>query len=363
MGGAHVCGATHYYPAPDNAQEVASVAVSHSGDSIAVALLSGAGIIHPGALSHTGAARPGRAAHMLLGHEDALTGIAWAPGDRRVATSSLDRTVRVWCAGTGRCLHVLMRAGRQVGRRLQVPQRCSGGTTFDVVVEGQKGTVGPGELVSPGSRPSIRPFPAGTRVFKVLVPKLPLIAIEHALATGGATVFDRPEGDAEGVWSWGGRARLGGVEVGCLEEGEAIILPPPPPPEGKLTLSGQAAAERARRWEQRGRLLLSQEIYYEAPYPIPHSWDRTLALYEMDQGIHLEKPRPLLGRPTVAAGPLTRDRRRVTLKVCARVCVFCLLFVTYPPIGPIKQFGCICTEFVGFLFAEREPRYAVCRVR
>jgi WD40 repeat protein len=41
------------------------------------------------------------------GHEDAVNGVAWSPGGRRIATASDDRTARVWDAETGAELAVL----------------------------------------------------------------------------------------------------------------------------------------------------------------------------------------------------------------------------------------------------------------
>jgi WD40 repeat protein len=354
LGRRSACVGVRHYPALDAAQEVSMVACSYSGKRLAIALLSGVAVLHDDASLQPAGADAGahgeeRGAEsevgsqlMLVGkHTDALTAVQWAPGDERVATSSLDGTICIWCTASGLCLQELKRTVQTPGkgRTLRVPQRCCAGSWFDVVVDGGVGVHDGGELVIPGSRPSIQPLPRGTRVFEVVVPELPLVGVETSTRmrmnskgegcadmTAAPTVFETSGGDDDGVGAWGARARPLGVELGCLELGEAIVLPPTPTPSGEGSTSGAgvmaaAARDRMARWEKHGRLMVPH-VCYQVPLPIPHSWDRTLRLYEMDQGIHLTAPRPCLGHPTVAAGPLPRNGARVTVSTVPQNTVF-----------------------------------------
>ncbi|KAJ7874426.1 quinon protein alcohol dehydrogenase-like superfamily [Mycena leptocephala] len=49
----------------------------------------------------------------LAGHTDAIMWAETSPGDKVVATSSWDRTVRIWSMGTGELLHILQGADNQ----------------------------------------------------------------------------------------------------------------------------------------------------------------------------------------------------------------------------------------------------------
>ena len=43
----------------------------------------------------------GRELHSLLGHEDAVWGVAFSPDGRRIATARRDRSIRLWDVATG----------------------------------------------------------------------------------------------------------------------------------------------------------------------------------------------------------------------------------------------------------------------
>jgi len=49
-----------------------------------------------------------------VGHAQSVMGIAWSPDGRRLATGSLDCTVRIWDSETGRELGVIGRHDRPV---------------------------------------------------------------------------------------------------------------------------------------------------------------------------------------------------------------------------------------------------------
>ena len=99
-------------------------------------------------------------------------------------------------------------------RPVVVPRRCHAGASFGVVVGRDTPRA---ETVVPGANPCIEPLPPGTRVFEVLAPTAPLLAVEKEAQEGAAA--DGAEG-----------ARVRGVRrwevVGQLQRGEALVLPP-----------------------------------------------------------------------------------------------------------------------------------------
>ena len=42
--------------------------------------------------------------HTLEGHERWINRIAWSPDGNKIASTSYDRTVRIWCAETGKLI-------------------------------------------------------------------------------------------------------------------------------------------------------------------------------------------------------------------------------------------------------------------
>ena len=194
------CASAAYYPSLGDAEEVAAVAAAHSLDCVAVALLNGEAVLHYGvsapAAIASGGSDGGRRV-VLRGHDDALTAAAWSPDDSVVATASLDRTVRIWCERTAACLHTLTRTGLQPSTqglepgRVVVPRRCQSGTQFDVVAA--RGT-SRAEIAIPGGNPSVEVLPAGSRVFEVVAPCVPIVAVEKAppcKANAGGMLADR----------------------------------------------------------------------------------------------------------------------------------------------------------------------------
>jgi WD40 repeat protein len=54
----------------------------------------------------------GRLLRLLHGHPDTVLSAVFSPDSRRIATAALDRTVRIWEAGTGKeLIRLLVRNG------------------------------------------------------------------------------------------------------------------------------------------------------------------------------------------------------------------------------------------------------------
>ncbi len=45
--------------------------------------------------------------HTLRGHQDVITQLAWSPNGTRIASSSKDRTIKIWAADSGELLQEL----------------------------------------------------------------------------------------------------------------------------------------------------------------------------------------------------------------------------------------------------------------
>jgi len=292
----------------DGAQEVAAVAFAHTFDCTAVALLNGNAVLHYNQNSSAAAGADTPCASerciVLRGHSDALTAIAWSRDDVVVVTASLDRTVRVWIERSAVCLHTLTRTGTNPllqlpGRRpgeVVVPRRCQPGTQFEIIAA--RGTAR-AEIAVPGSNPSVEVLPAGSRVFEVVAPAVPIISMEAPPVSmqpePGMTVMERD----------------GCVVVGMLEQGEALVLPPL-----------EHADEVDLRLRRHGRVKIPNTLCYEALRPRPKAWEKYLSLAEMDRGDHLQAPRPLLGQASVAAAPLLRDGTPVAVRAAHDAVLF-----------------------------------------
>jgi hypothetical protein len=291
----------------DGAQEVAAVAFAHTFDCAAVALLNGNAVLHYSPSSAAGGNDTPRARErcvVLRGHSDALTAVAWSIDDVVVVTASLDRTVRVWIERSAVCLHTLTRTGTSPGLELPdrrpgevvVPRRCQSGTRFEIIAA--RGTAR-AEIAVPGSNPSVEVLPAGSRVFEVLAPAVPIISMEAPPVSmqpePGMTVMEQD----------------GCVVVGMLEQGEALVLPPL-----------EHADEVDLRLRRHGRVKIPNSLCYEALRPRPKAWDKYLSLAEMDSGDHLQAPRPLLGQASVAAAPLLRDGTPVAVRAAHDAVLF-----------------------------------------
>ena len=59
-------------------------------------------------------AKSGKETLTLLGHESAVTAVAFSVDGKRIVTGSLDRTVRVWDAITGKETHTLKGHSKRV---------------------------------------------------------------------------------------------------------------------------------------------------------------------------------------------------------------------------------------------------------
>lgn len=291
----------------DGAQEVAAVAFAHTLDCAAIALLNGNAVLHYNPSSSAPSRHTPRASErcvVLRGHSDALTAVAWSNDDLLVVTASLDRTVRVWIERSAVCLYTLTRTGTSPGLELPgrrpgevvVPRRCQPGTQFEIIAA--RGTAR-AEIAVPGSNPSVEVLPAGSRVFEVLAPAVPIVSMEAPPVSmqpePGMTVMER---DCC-------------VVVGMLEQGEALVLPPL-----------EHADEVDLRLRRHGRVKLPNTLCYEAVRPRPKAWNKYLTLAEMDRGDHLQAPRPLLGQPSVAAAPLLRDGTPVAVRAAKDAVLF-----------------------------------------
>ena len=71
--------------------------------------------------------------------------------------------------------------GQAPPRPVAVPRRCHAGASFGVVVGRDTPRA---ETVVPGANPCIEPLPPGTRVFEVLAPTAPLLAVEKEAQEG-----------------------------------------------------------------------------------------------------------------------------------------------------------------------------------
>jgi hypothetical protein len=305
---ARSCGySEHGSPSLDGAQEVAAVAFAHTINCAAVALLDGNAVLHyhlSSAVNDGEAPPEGGRCVVLRGHSDALTAVAWSPDDVVVVTASLDRTIRVWCERSAVCVHTLTRTGTTPVLELPglrpgevvVPKRCQAGTWFEIIATRDTERA---EMAIPGSNPSVEVLPAGTRVFEVLAPAVPIVSIEAPPVSmqpqPGMTVME------QGCC----------VVLGMLEQGEALVLPPL-----------EHADEVDLRLRRHGRVKIPNTLCYEAVRPMPRAWDKFLSLAETDRGDRLQEARPLLGQASIAAAPLLRDGTPVAVRAAHDAVLF-----------------------------------------